>query len=83
MLKLNGLSGNLLDDQDYLSEFFTSSYNTHADCASALCLFSNLLDFLFKSLKQSLSNFSWEIGEEVRRKHFSLGVVLVTGCCLT
>lgn len=50
---------------------------------SALCLFSNLFEFLFKSLKQSLSNFSWEIGEEVRRKHFSLGVVPVTGCCLT
>lgn len=35
MLKLNGLSDNLLDDQDYLSEFFMSSYNTNtrADCA--------------------------------------------------
>lgn len=63
----------MLDYQDYLSEFFMSSYNTSAFFVqSALCLFSNLVDFLFKSLKQ-LNNFSWDIGEEVRKKHFSLG----------
>lgn len=33
MLKLNGLSDNLLDDQDCLSEFFTLSYHTSADYA--------------------------------------------------
>lgn len=74
MIKLNRLSHNMLDYQDYLSEFLVSSYNTSAFLCSLLCAcFLTLLIFLFKSLKQLLNNFSWEIGESVRKKHFSLG----------
>lgn len=61
----------MLDYQDYLSEFFMSFLQYQCFFVqSALCLFSNLVGFLFKSLKQLLNNFSWETGEEVRKKHF-------------
>lgn len=70
MLQFNKFIHNMLDYHDYLSEFFMSIPVLIVQ--SALCLFSNLFDFLFKSLKELLSNFSWEIGEWVRRKHFCL-----------
>lgn len=52
MIKLNRLSHNMLDYQDYLSEFLVSSYNTSAFFVqSALCLFSNLVDFFVQVLE--------------------------------
>lgn len=72
MLKLNRLTHNLLDD---LSEFFMSSHHTSADCAvCSMPVFYPVCFFCWIPFrKHLLSNCSWKIGEEVRRKHFCLG----------